>query len=436
MAAAATTARKLVTPHPSRHSRDRVEARTTALVALPFEMQFSSLGSKLERSPIRTATNSARAAKERGEDVVSLAGGLPSAELFAMRSMSVDGVEVEGADDVLQYHSGKGNPGLLEKVARLQHSLHEGKYGIACTTGNTDALVKTIELLTEPGDPVFTETPTWPGFLSQLAPRDRAAVGVAMDERGVIPHALDAALAKETGTQQRVFYTVPAGQNPTGVTVDDDRKRQIYEICRRRNVVIVEDDPYYFLRLDGNPLSASYLSLDRDGRVVRLDSASKILAPGIRLGWISGPELFVEKYVLLAETSTQFPSGLAQLAVSHLLDRDFSGHLDRIAADYRRRRDLLVTTLEENLDATLADWNLPTCGMFLWVKQHVSPDARHLVDDFVEKGVAVVPGHCFATTRDLQCPYFRLTFAFGSDDDIRKGAARIAAVLKDKAANE
>uniref|UniRef100_A0A7S0XMB2 Aminotransferase class I/classII large domain-containing protein n=1 Tax=Chrysocystis fragilis TaxID=1411660 RepID=A0A7S0XMB2_9STRA len=348
----------------------------------------------------------------------------------------------------MQYHPGSGTSRLTSELLRVQRELHgEGEFGVCCTCGNTDALVKTLELLTEPGDTVLVEAYTWPGFLSMLGPRRRRAVGVAIDERGALPRALDAALAtleQEEGPKQRLFYTIPTGHNPTGMTVDLERKKQLYDVCRRRGVVVLEDDPYYFLEF--NDPSASFLSLDTDGRVVRLDSAAKIVAPGLRLGWASASPAFVEKYRLFSEGSTQFPSGLSQTALLHLLtDRDkWTAHLRHVVDDYRRRRDLLADALAAELDPALATFQLPASGMFFWLKQLVTPDAADLQDDFVDAGVAVVPGRCFRSTfgadkaRDADtsvdpCPYLRLTFAFGQDHHIRTGVRRVAQVLKRRA---
>lgn len=391
------------------------------------ELEFSAMALELGESTIRTVTQAARDRRAEGHDVVTLAGGLPDDSLIGINAMSIDGEDVE-LKETMNYHPGIGVKSLLTKLQAFQREVHGStEHAVAVTNGNTDALLKIVELLTNPGEAVLTEELSWPGFLTQLSSRRRSTEAVAMDDRGPIPEALDAAAARLPG-RRKLFYTVPSGHNPTGITVDEERKRAIYAVCRDRNVVILEDDPYYFISF-GKRRLPSYLSLDVDGRVIRLDSTAKIVAPGLRLGWLSAAPAFVRKFQLLAQMTTMVPPGLSQAAFEHILDGDFFGRVDKLAADYERRRDLFHKLLEENL-AGKAAWALPPSGMFFWLKIHGCADAADLLRTFVDAGVALVPGRCF-DTNNRPSPYVRLSFAYGSDGDLAKGVRRIASVLAD-----
>lgn len=445
---------KLVTPQPSRENileeplvgpQEGVDLKTSSPALVPpvrdsfeapsFVMRFSSLEDHLRQSPIRAVTMPAVERRLQGHDMVSLAGGLPDDTLLGIESLHVNGEQAtKGLKQALNYHPGIGIGLLLAKLKEMQHMLHPGSYEVACTGGNMDGLLKAVDLLTEPGDSILVESITWPGFLTQLYAKRRVTVPVAMDEEGPIPSSLEARLTqleKESGkAQQRVFYTVPTGHNPMGITVPNERKRQLYDICRRRNVVILEDDPYYFLKFDDTAHS-SFLSMDVDGRVVRFDSTSKTVAPGLRLGWVSACPNFIKKHKLLSETTTGFPSGLSQMALLTLLNSNqrWLEHLESTKAAYRQRRDVMQDALSRYL-SNLAEWSLPASGMFFWVKLRGVEDAAALQSRLVDAGVACVPGSCFYVEREPS-PYIRLSYAYGSFRDLEEGVKRIARVLAD-----
>ncbi|KAH8048805.1 2-aminoadipate transaminase [Aureococcus anophagefferens] len=388
-----------------------------------FELEFSYLGNNLYRSPIRAVMMPARERKDAGEDISLLAGGCPHESFFPAKALALelrDGTTTAPVDldKPLQYHKGSGVEALRSRLEAIQRRVHgRGAWGVACSVGCTDALLKTLELLTEAGDEVLVEEYTWPGIVAQTVPRRRTTVAVAMDAGGVVPAALEATLAA-LPRKQRVFYTISSGQNPTGCTPTEERKQEVYAICRKYDVVILEDDP-----------------------------AAKIVAPGLRLGWVSAPMAFLDKFTVLNETSVQFPSGAAQAAMLALLetwrdDAGFDAALRKTQHEYARRRDVLVAAVR---GASLRPAALtprrraPAAGMFLWlrVSPSVAPDSRALQDKLIKNGVACIPGACFATP-DKQgddCPFLRLTYASATDAEMRAGASRLAATLADYSRN-
>jgi kynurenine/2-aminoadipate aminotransferase len=173
-----------------------------------------------------------------------------------------------------------------------------------------DALAKTIDLLVDEGDPVLVEDPTYSGALSVFRPYNCNIIGVKTDQDGLVPDALRHVLQNwKSGLRRpRVLYTIPTGQNPSGTTLPNARRRAVYDIAAEHDLLIIEDDPYWNLRFDGEADLRSLWSLDTEGRVIRLDSFSKIVSSGFRLGWVSGPKTLVERIQLDQQVKRQMES--------------------------------------------------------------------------------------------------------------------------------
>lgn len=242
------------------------------------------------------------------------------------------------------------------------------------------------------GDSWMTEEYSYATALETAIPLGITTVGIKMDSEGLIPEAMDNILthwnASKTGARKpHVLYTVPTGQNPTGSTQSASRRRAIYDVCQKHDVYILEDDPYYLLQLHsrtshGQPppkrsvgeflasLPPSYLSIDTDGRVMRLDSFSKTLAPGTRMGWVTASEQIIERFIRHSETASQGPSGFSQAIVYKLVDEKW-GHtgflnwLQRLQAGYTDRRDVMMIAFDKFLPKLIVSWDVPSAGMFV-----------------------------------------------------------------------
>jgi aromatic amino acid aminotransferase I len=265
---------------------------------------------------------------------------------------------------------------------------------VCLTVGSTAALEQTLRMLCDgPGrrDTVLTEEFSFSTALETAAPMGVGVVGVAMDGEGLLPEAMDALLRgwdpEKRGGRRRphVLYTVPSGQNPTGATQGEGRRRAVYEVARRWDVFVVEDEPYYYLQMLGGEkgkvlprngeeflegLIPSYLSMDVDGRVLRMDSFSKVVVPGSRLGWVTASEQIVERFIRHAEVANQGPSGFSQVILHKLLDERW-GHegylqwLMNLSLEYTKRRDVMVAACEELLPKEVVSWRVPQAGMFV-----------------------------------------------------------------------
>lgn len=247
------------------------------------------------------------------------------------------------------------------------------------------------------------------------------------------------------------------------------RRKEIYRACQKHDLIIIEDEPYYFLQMDPytgkptpvpdltsqdlvNALTPSFLSLDVDGRVLRLDSLSKTVAPGLRLAWISGPSQLIERALRHLELSTQAPSGLSQsvaydLLAKHWSHEGFLGWLGYIRKEYTRRRDTAAGALDRYVPREVASWTVPTAGMFFWVKitaptgfSYTGSLEQIIFERCLEEKVLVIPGGFFkaegdpegsggAAVEDGTC-YFRGTFAAAEEDEVVRGIERFGKSLR------
>ena len=258
-----------------------------------------------------------------------------------------------------------------------------------------------LRMFTSRGDYVLSEEYAFVSAVETAAPMGVKFVGVSMDEQGLLPSSMDDILTKwdanvRGAKKPTLLYTVPSGQNPTGATQSEQRRRDLYRCAQKHDVYIIEDEPYYFLQMqpytgpnapDVPPpashadfiraLVPSLLSMDVDGRVMRMDSFSKVLAPGSRVGWVTASEQIVERYVRHQECSTQSPSGIAQLVLFKLLDEAWghAGYLDwliNLRLEYTKRRDVICYACEKYLPREVASWYPPAAGMFVSIYETAS----------------------------------------------------------------
>ncbi|SPQ18117.1 fe7a46c0-b89e-4ed6-8cdc-8aac9658f5df [Thermothielavioides terrestris] len=339
------------------------------------------------------------------------------------------------------------------------------------TVGSTGALEQALRMLCDgPGrrDALLTEEFSFSTALETAAPLGVALVGVPMDDQGLLPESMDAILSRwdpaERGGARKphVLYTVPSGQNPTGATQSERRRREIYEVARRHDVFILEDEPYYYLQmqqpgtepprsvdefLDG--LIPTYLSMDVDGRVLRMDSFSKVVVPGSRLGWITASEQIVERFIRHAEVANQGPSGFSQVILHKLLDERW-GHegylrwLMHLRMEYTKRRDVIVKACEEFLPRELVSWNPPQAGMFHWLKvnhelhPHASTKSilemeEEIFNRCIAKGVLVARGSWFRAEQNAPPSglYFRTTFAAATPKNMTEAIRRLGEAVRE-----
>ncbi|XP_068409001.1 kynurenine/alpha-aminoadipate aminotransferase, mitochondrial-like isoform X3 [Eschrichtius robustus] len=345
----------------------------------------------------------------------------------------------------LQYSQSAGLPELLSWLKQLQVKLHnpptihyppsQGQMDMCLTCGSQEGLCKVFEMIVNPGDNILVNEPIYSGTIHALQPLGCNMINVSSDEHGIIPDSLREILSRwkpedsknpEKNTP-KFLYTVPNGNNPAGNSLTTNRKKEIYELARKYDFLIIEDDPYYFMQFN-KPWAPTFLSMDVDGRVIRADSFSKVLSSGLRIGFITGPKPLIERIVLHTEVSTMHTSTFSQLLVSQLLhqwgEEGFLAHVERIIDFYRKQRDALLAAADKWLSG-LAEWQVPTAGMFLWVKIKGLHDVRKLIEEKAfKKEIFMLPGYNFYLDSSAPCPYFRASFSLASpeqmDMDYRK----------------
>lgn len=367
----------------------------------------------------------------------------------------------------MQYSATEGLPQLrhwCEKLQEVEHGWNvKARSGAVClTTGSQSALNLALEALLDESNAIVVDEYAYAGVLELIRPMGAQVLGVPMDGDGMQPEALERTLteaARRGGPRPRFLYTVPTGHNPCGCTMPTRRRREIYQICRKHDILLLEDDPYWFLNLGGavgefvgdtaqtaesrlgSAALESFLSMDVDDRVLRFDSLSKVLSSGVRLGWMSGPKEIVERVALHQQVATLHTSGIAQAVVLALLDRwgevGWRRHVTEVCAFYRARRDAMDASAQVHL-TSLASWSLPSHGMFFWFDLLPAgcDDAQRLVATRArDAGVLLVPGSSFAAHSDARSSFVRAAFSIAEPADIDEGLARLAALLRASSAS-
>ncbi|OZJ03672.1 hypothetical protein BZG36_03543 [Bifiguratus adelaidae] len=377
--------------------------------------------------------------------MISLGAGAPNAETFPFASMEFtlkNGEKVKVDDEVfkeaLNYTPTPGLGPILEWLRELQLREHKPpmeEFDIAIGTGSQDLIAKALEAVINPGDNLLIENPSYTGIISFLKSQPVNLIDVSTDGRGIIPTSLEIILSTWTDekTRPRVLYTISTAGNPSGITPHMDRKKQVYEICRKYNVLILEDDPYYYLQFE-LPRIASYFSIDEDARVLRFDSMSKILAAGMRLGWVTGPKPLVERINLHTMTTNLQPSTIPQVMTYALLEKwgqeGFQEHVHTVSQFYRKKMDAFVQHAEKYLSG-LAEWTVPEAGMFVWIKLNGIDDTNELITkEARDKKVLAVPGTSF-TPQLVKSPYVRVSYSNVTEEQMEEALKRLAECVRE-----
>ncbi|MBO8188525.1 aminotransferase-like domain-containing protein [Streptomyces spirodelae] len=398
-------------------------ASSAAVPAPPLAARAASVGS----SPVREIL-----ALTQRPEVISFAGGLPAPELFAAEPIraAYDRVLAEEPQRALQYSTTEGDPALRGAVARRlgERGLPTGPDDLLVTTGSQQALTLLATALLEPGETVLVENPTYLAALQCFGLAGARVVPVDSDDEGVDPVALAEAVERE---RPKMLYLIPTFQNPTGRTLPLARREAVAELAARYGMWIVEDDPYGELRFEGEHepwVSALPKAADR---TVLLGSFSKVLAPGLRLGWLRAPAALRRACVIVKQSLDLHCSTVDQAAAArYLADNDLDAHLARVRDAYRERRDALLDGLSAALPPG-STWNHPQGGMFVWARLPEGYDATELLREAVAKDVAYVPGApFFAGSPDPAA--LRLSFTTHTPEEIREGLRRLGDVLRSR----
>ncbi len=362
-------------------------------------------------------------------NIISFAGGVPNPETFPAERIAEIAAQVvrERRTVALQYGPTRGLASLCEAIANICRGR-----GIDCTaddvivtTGSQQALDLIAHTILDPGDVVAVELPTYIGGSASFFARSAELVGVAQDDEGIVPESLREVASR---TRIKLLYTIPNFQNPSGRLMTQARRDAVLEIANEHDFLVIEDDPYgELVYVDGADTTAMK-SRDESGRVIYLGSFSKILAPGLRCGWIVGPKPLLERLEIAKQAADLCSGMLDQSIVEGLIAAgDLGPQIERVRAFYRGKRGVLIEELERHFRGR-AEWTPADGGLFTFVTLHDPVDTAARVTEAVANGVAYIPGGPFFVDGS-GANTMRLTFAKESDERIREGVARLAKVF-------
>ncbi|GAB3819929.1 aminotransferase-like domain-containing protein [Micromonospora zhanjiangensis] len=374
-------------------------------------------------------------------EVVSLAGGAPyiaALPLDAVGEMLAK-LGAEQGTTTLQYGIGQGTLDLRERICEvmalsgIDAGCGASPEDVVVTVGGQQALDLVARLFLDPGDVVLAEGPTYVGALGVFQAAQAQVVHVPMDDDGLVPEALEATIAAvaRSGRRAKFLYTIPTYQNPAGVTLTDERRERVLDICERAGLLVVEDDPYGQLGFDGD--APAPLRARRRHGVFYLSTFSKTFAPGLRVGWILAPHAVRDKLVIANEAQVLCPSTFAQAAVStYLATMPWREQLKIYREVYRERRDALLDALADLMPEGTT-WTEPQGGLFVWATLPDGLDAKAMMPRAIAARVAYVPGTGFYADGSGRAS-MRLNYSFPAPDRIREGVRRLATVLEQEMA--
>lgn len=366
-------------------------------------------------------------------EIISFAGGLPSADGFPIPELqqAFDKVLANNGREALQYGPTEGYTPLREWVAK-KLSTDEVKidtHEVLIVSGSQQALDLLGKLFIDKGSKVLVESPTYLGALQSFSVFEPTYVSINTDDGGLIPAEISA--SKSEGA--RFVYALPNFQNPTGRTMSTERRQDLVERCAKAGIPIVEDDPYGELRYAGSHLpSLLHLGRKVGATVIRLGSFSKVLAPGLRLGYIVAPVAIIDKLVQIKQATDLHSSSITQMAVYEAIKSHFLEiHLPKVRDLYKKQCQYMLDAMQEHFPDSVK-WTRPEGGMFIWVTLPEHMDAQQLLNKAIERKVAFVPGEPFYAASEPQRNTFRLSFVTVSKDRIDEGIATLGQLIQEQ----
>lgn len=371
--------------------------------------------------------------------IISLAGGFPDTRAFGEEAFrEISGSVAAESAQALQY----GPTGGLEKIKDVivEVMAAEGtpanQEEVFTTTGAQQALDLVGRVFLDEGDAVLCEGPTYAGALNAFAAYRPRIIHVPMDRAGMIPVAAREALlrARKQGIHTKFIYTVPNFQNPTGVTMAVERRRELLEIAREFDLIILEDNPYGMLRFEGEALPTLSAIEQEDGdvdRVIYLGTFSKIFAPGVRIGWVHAQPGILHKINVGKQGADLCSSNLSQMMItSFFQNSDWHAYVARLNKLYKERQRAMLDALAEFMPKEV-HWTHPEGGLFVWATLPTYLDATAMLPRAIAKNVAYVPGEGFyASGEGKNC--MRLNFSFVEPEKIRRGIELLSEVIRDR----
>lgn len=407
---------------------DAIERAATS--AHRHEQLFSERAANIKQSAVRDVFDISLR-----PGLVSLAGGSPYLQPLPLDRLArtAAGIIAEDGLTALQYGGGQGTEELRTQICEVMAAegiLDARPENVVITAGSQSAQDVATKVFCNPGDVVLVEEPTYVGALNTFESYQVQVEAVEMDDDGLVPELLEARVAalQTAGKNIKFLYTIPNFNNPSGITLAQERRQQIVDICRRANILVLEDNPYGLLRYEGQPLEP--LRARNPDDVIYMGSFSKIFAPGLRIGWALVPAHLQRRYYLAAEAVTLCPPTFNQMLVSaYLRDYDWKGQIETYRGLYAERCHAMLAALGEYMPEGLT-WTKPEGGFFVWVTLPDGVDTYPLLHKAIDAGVVFIPGAAFSHS-DEPSNKLRLAFSAVPPDAIAEGVRRLAPVLQE-----
>ena len=364
--------------------------------------------------------------------VIAFAGGSPAVDAFPCEEVKRVSAEIleENPVSALVYGVSEGYEPLRQTVRewlKKRNNIGTDDDTIIITAGGTQVMDITTRIMTNPGDTIICEEPSFIGSLNAFRSHGCKLKGVPIDSDGMNIDELEKAI-KEC-PDAKFIYTIPNFQNPGGTTLSLEKRKAMYRLAKENGLLILEDDPYGNLRVDGEDVP-SVKSLDTDGIVIYAGSFSKILAPGIRVAYAVVPNYLAQAFTIGKQVSDVHTGVLNQMIVERWFEEyDVDAHIEEIRKIYRKKLNLMCDCLDKYCPEI--EYVRPQGGLFLWAKLPDNIDMLDYCKRLVEKKVAVVPGTAFMIDDEAPCHYIRMNFSTPSDENIVKGIEIMAQVLKE-----
>lgn len=404
-------------------------------MSIDWDEKLSARSKTMKASAIRELLNLIN-----NPEIISLAGGMPDPALFPKEIIGeiAKDIIINNGGKALQYGPTEGIKPLRETLVRLAHE--EGIPSVEIdnliiTTASQQALDLTAKIFIDPGDTVIVEAPSYVGGLQAFQAFQANFVTVPMDEEGIRTDILEEKILnlKTKNISPKYIYVIPNFQNPAGVTMTLARRNELLRISHTYKIPVIEDDPYGDIRFEGEKLP-SLLQIDNIGNVIALRTFSKILAPGLRLGWIIADKELIKKIAIAKQAADLCsPSSTQYIADRFIRDGHLQAYLKLVRETYKVKKDAMLQALEKYFPKECT-WTKPQGGMFVWAETPEYIDTDALFPEAIQEKVAYVIGSAFYPYGEDK-KHMRLNFTLSSPEQIEEGIKRLGNLLKKKIRN-
>jgi 2-aminoadipate transaminase len=389
---------------------------------------LSDSGKSMQRSAIREIL---KHLSKPG--MISFAGGLPAPETFPVNDLKqiVCEILINDGPDSLQYGTTEGDP-LLRQMLVERHNRQGLKIGIdnlIITSASQQALDLVAKVFLNPGDYVLCGLPSYLGALNAFRLYGAKMKGISLDEDGMKTDELEETIIRLKKTRKKIkfIYVIPDFQNPSGITLTEERRLKIIELATKYDLLIVEDSPYREIRFEGKTQKLMN-ELDTTGRVITLCTFSKIFAPGFRVGWVIGHPVILDKLVMAKQTADLCTSSFVQKILARYMEKGLlDDNIKRTIELYRQRRTCMIANFKKCMPAGIT-WTEPQGGLFLFLTLPAQLDADEIFKKAIEKNVAFVAGSSFFCDNSGHNT-MRINFSFSNEHEIEEGVKRLSEVI-------